>query len=79
MLIEDYLASRKMTQTDLAKALGCTRAAISIAIKRGRMSSEMAKRVVELTGGKVSLEEALYAYEYRKHPTVADAPTDPAA
>lgn len=65
MKLEEYLFRARITKSDFAKMLDVSRPHLSqiIADKR-RPSAKLAKRILEITKGHVSIEELLFPEEF---------------
>lgn len=60
MRLIDYLRAKRMKQNDLAFTLGLSEAHISMILSGKRWPSrKVARRIVELTEGKVGLEDLM--------------------
>ncbi|HNZ03091.1 MAG TPA: helix-turn-helix transcriptional regulator [Myxococcota bacterium] len=74
MKLHEYMMTTGATQTEVARRLGVSQSYLSEILATERQSSrirgrrpspELAMRIVELTGGQVSLNEALFPHLQR--------------
>jgi len=73
--LHEFVSEYRVTQVELARRLGVSQSYISevLATERGeagargrRPSPELAARIVEVTGGRVTLEEVLFPCGIRR-------------
>jgi plasmid maintenance system antidote protein VapI len=65
MRLAEFLKLKNISQTDFAEAVGTSPQMMTEVIKgRKRFSPDMAKKIVDYSGGKISLEELLFPDDF---------------
>ena len=65
MRLSEYLKLKDLSQTDFAESIGISPQMVTEVLKgRKRFSPDVAKKVVDCTAGKVSLEELLFPDDF---------------
>ena len=70
-LLQIYLTQNKLTQSDLAKKVGCSRAFISMMIhNRKRPGMKLSKRIADTLSESATEREGLEFYLLSRHQTI---------
>lgn len=70
MLLREWLEKHDVPQHEMGDRIGITQGAVSKGLERG-FSREVSRKIVDVTGGEVTLEEALFPGDGKKNDSAA--------